>query len=118
MRPLFRSPEGAELPEHRAGNPFLLAADGGSGAWETAVLRFAAAVYGHDGAALVAGVLPMVLQLAGPATNEGAAGGRTRGVPYLQGIVAKARNFGLFFKAVQGCKELLFELAQGFWEYF
>ncbi|GLC49718.1 hypothetical protein PLESTB_000279300 [Pleodorina starrii] len=72
----------------------------GSRAWEAAVLRFAAAVYGGDGPGLVHGVLPLVLSLAGQdagagpsnrgAAEEAAGGALLQALTYLHLLMATA----------------------------
>ncbi|EFJ47474.1 hypothetical protein VOLCADRAFT_105050 [Volvox carteri f. nagariensis] len=61
---MLARPDGAEPPECKARDSFQPASSSGRGAWEAAVLQFAAAVYGSDRSGLVHSVLPMVLELA------------------------------------------------------
>ncbi|GIL54559.1 hypothetical protein Vafri_10309 [Volvox africanus] len=81
-------------------SPFLPVASGGSGAWEAAVLGFATALYSNDGAALVHGVLPMVLQLVEAGMPSALSGERMEEAP--EGPLLQALTFLHLLMATAG----------------
>ncbi|GLI71247.1 hypothetical protein VaNZ11_016370 [Volvox africanus] len=81
-------------------SPFLPAAIGGSGAWEAVVLRFATALYSSDSAALVHGVLPMVLKLVEAGMPSALSGERMDEAP--EGPLLQALTFLHLLMATAG----------------